>query len=81
MNENSIGKYRNTICNKQKMQQNLRTLSDNNLTKLPGNAGLAKILSFPVSSWVLLFDNNILSNIISCINIYIEKISDNFQRD
>lgn len=76
-----IGKDGKTKWKKQKPQQTVRTLSHNILTKLPGNIGVAKTVSSPIGSWILLIENSMLTNIVSHTNIYIETISDNFQRE
>lgn len=75
------GKDGVTKWNKVKPRQNIRTMSHNIVTKLPGNVGNAKNVSSPIDAWLLLFDSNLLEQIVYSTNIYMEKIANNFQRE
>lgn len=80
LSEIFFGKTGKTKWNKQKPRQNMKTLPHNTLTKLPGNAEVAKIEFSPIDFWVSLNDNTYYQMFLVA-QILILKKNYNFQRD
>ena len=69
-----------TVWKKDKPNAKVRTSSCNIIIHLPGLKSVASGITEPVESWELFFDSNVIKNIVDCTNIFIDKISANFQR-
>lgn len=74
-----IGKNK-TIWKKDKPNQKVRTSSCNVIIHLPGLKPIASGITEPIESWELFFDSIVMKNIVDCTNIFIDKVSENFQR-
>ncbi|XP_035214632.1 piggyBac transposable element-derived protein 4-like [Stegodyphus dumicola] len=71
----------NTVWQKGKPNQKVKTSSQNIITHLPGLKGTTRNITEPLESWELFFNAKMIRFIVERTNIYIEKISLNYTRD
>lgn len=76
-----VGKDGITKWRKNKFPANVRTRSCNIITHLPGPKCEARDRKNEIEIFALFFDDNMLRTIVTCTNIYIDKIRGNFSRE
>ncbi|KAK9892467.1 hypothetical protein WA026_020458 [Henosepilachna vigintioctopunctata] len=75
-----IGKDKVTKWHKVKGRTAIRTRAHNIITEAPGPKGNAKTCKSPLECFQLFITDDMIAEITSCTNIYIEKISHKYSR-
>lgn len=67
--------------NRRKPNQRTKSPSYNKITEKPGVTNLAKDAKTEIDAWNIFFTGPMIKHIVSCTNIYIDKIKTNFARE